>query len=183
MGSVEWLRRLLGERGVRWGGILARACSPFIASSCRRRGSCRSSSTAWLQRASDLGEGGVLFCVSRRSPWWCWAAWAVPKTVGWFLTSVRPRRTAMKLAAVLGRGRAAARVRDVRGVVARREGAEGGPGAVVVDGEHGVLWACAGGRGACPCHEWHSWPAWARLVWAMLGWFLVGERHGRAPCS
>ena len=66
MSMGEGLRRSREERGVRWCEEINGRGSPFIGEGGYRGAVARSTTARALRRAIELGEGGVLFSVSRR---------------------------------------------------------------------------------------------------------------------
>ena len=92
-----------------------------------------------LQRASGLGEGGVLFRSSWRSSWCARDGGSVPNLVGRSLASVQSWRRSATGTAATGLARAGRGVRGGVRVTQRRTEATGGLGEAGIDGGDGVL--------------------------------------------
>jgi hypothetical protein len=74
MSSGEWLRRSRKERGRRGCEGIVEGRPPFIGTDVAVGAAAMSTTARVLQRSIELGEGGVLFRVSRRSSERRWLA-------------------------------------------------------------------------------------------------------------
>lgn len=171
----RWSRRVREERGRCWCGELSEGSCPFIAAERGRGAAAKSTSTAWLQRRREVGEGVAWCCVSRRSSWRQRRGWAVPNLVGSKQSAARPWRKGLSPPATAGAGRGNGGVCEVPSAVVILKAREGVQGRSASSRRRVPVARSVVPASTWPCRPWRDWASWA---WHGLGLVVLLSTKG-----